>query len=175
MLLGHSYPSVTERVQAMIEEQVLMAIGTTEAEAMVAEKVVEHVPCAEMMVACSTGSEATFHAIRLARAATGRRLIVKFQGHYHGFHDYVLMNWSSPRERIGQRDPISAGMLDEAVDATLICRFNDLQSVRDAFARHGEEIAAIILEPIAHNVAGWSARTRSSKGCAKCATSTARS
>jgi glutamate-1-semialdehyde 2,1-aminomutase len=76
---------------------------------------------------------------------------VKFQGLYHGFHDYVLRNVISPPDRIGGRDPMSAGMLDEAVDATLVCRYNDLESVRETFARHDEGIAAVIVEPIAHN------------------------
>jgi glutamate-1-semialdehyde 2,1-aminomutase len=154
VLLGHSYPSVIERVKATIDDQVLIANGTTELETAVAEKVVEHIPCAEQAVACSTGSEASFHALRLARAVTGRPKVVKFQGHYHGFHDYVLMNWLSPPELVGRRDPMSAGMLDEAVDATIVCRFNDISDVRDAFEREGEKIAAVILEPIAHNVAG---------------------
>jgi glutamate-1-semialdehyde 2,1-aminomutase len=152
ILLGHSHPAVNERVTQTIQDQVLFGVGTTEVEVELAEKVVEHVPCAEQAVFCGSGSEATFHAIRLARAATGREKIVKFQGAYHGFHDYVLMNVMSAPERIGQRDPVSAGMLDAAVDATIVCRYNDIQSVREAFEREGERIAAVIVEPVAHNM-----------------------
>jgi glutamate-1-semialdehyde 2,1-aminomutase len=151
ILLGHSYPAVNERVRAIMDDQVLFGVGITELEVAVAEKIVEHVPSAEQALMCGSGSEATFHAIRLARAATGRNLIVKFQGHYHGFHDYVLRNIISHADRIGKRDPASAGMLPAAVDATLVCRYNDLASVAAAFAERGEEIAAIIVEPIAHN------------------------
>jgi glutamate-1-semialdehyde 2,1-aminomutase len=151
ILLGHSYPEVNERVKAVIDDQVLFGVGTTEVEVQVAEKIVEHVPSADEAVVCGSGSEATFHAIRLARAVTGRAKIVKFQGLYHGFHDYVLRNVMSRPERLGERDPMSAGMLDEAVDATIVCRYNDEESVREAFARHGEEIAAVIVEPVAHN------------------------
>ncbi len=151
ILLGHCDPAVNERVGETIEQQVLFGVGSTELEVQVAEKIVEHVPCAEQAVICGSGSEATFHAIRLARAATGREKIVKFQGHYHGFHDYVLRNVMSAPERIGARDPASAGMLDAAIDATIVCRFNDAESVQQAFAEQEDRIAAVILEPIAHN------------------------
>jgi glutamate-1-semialdehyde 2,1-aminomutase len=151
IMLGHSHPAVNERVKATIDEQVLFGVGTTGLEAQVAEKIVQHVPCAEQAVMCGSGSEATFHAIRLARAATGRQKILKFQGCYHGFHDYVLRNVISAPEMIGRRDPASAGMLEAAIDATIVCRYNDSESVRDAFAEQGDQIAAIIVEPIAHN------------------------
>ena len=151
ILLGHSHPAVNDRVRALMDDQILFGVGTTEVEVEVAEKLVRHVPCAEQAAMCNSGSEATFHAIRLARAATGRPRILKFQGLYHGFHDYVLRNVMSAPERIGARDPASAGMLDAAVDATIVCRYNDSEDVRAAFARDGERIAAIIVEPIAHN------------------------
>lgn len=151
ILLGHCHPHVNDRVRETMEQQDLFGVGTTELEVAVAEKIVEHVPSAEQAVVCGSGSEATYHAIRLARAATGRNLVVKFQGHYHGFHDYVLRNVISAPDRIGKRDPMSAGMLPAAVDATLVCRYNDLESVRAVFAEHGEQIAAIIVEPVAHN------------------------
>ncbi|MFZ2049497.1 MAG: aspartate aminotransferase family protein [Solirubrobacteraceae bacterium] len=151
ILLGHCDPRVNDLVKSTIDEQVLFGLGTTELEVQVAEKIVTHVPCAEQAVMCGSGSEATFHAIRLARAATGRQKILKFQGLYHGFHDYVLRNVISAPERIGKRDPVSAGMLEAAVDATIVCRYNDSESVRDAFAEQGDQIAAVIVEPIAHN------------------------
>src|SRR5215211_366807 len=106
ILLGHSYPAVNHRVVEIVRDQVLFGVGATEVEVEVAEKIVEHVPSADQALVCGSGSEATFHAIRLARAATGRRKILKFQGHYHGFHDYVLRNVMSAPERIGQRDPM---------------------------------------------------------------------
>jgi glutamate-1-semialdehyde 2,1-aminomutase len=152
ILLGHSHPEVNERVIETIGDQVLFGVGTTEVEVALAEKVVQHVPCAEQAVLCGSGSEATFHAIRLARAVTGRSKILKFQGAYHGFHDYVLMNVMSAPDRVGRRDPMSAGMLDAAVDATIVCRYNDAESVREAFEREGDQIAAVIVEPIAHNM-----------------------
>jgi glutamate-1-semialdehyde 2,1-aminomutase len=95
---------------------------------------------------CGSGSEATFHAIRLARAVTGRSKIVKFQGAYHGFHDYVASNFLS-------REAFSAGILDAALENTLICEFNDLAGAEDAFEASAGEVAAVIVEPIAHNAA----------------------
>src|ERR671922_579507 len=151
IFLGHSHPAVTRRVSAAIRETVLFGVGVTDAEVALAEKIVRHVPSAEQVVVCNSGSEATYHAIRLARGVTGREKIVKFQGCYDGFHDYVLRNVLSAPELVGRRDPQSKGMLDAAVDATLVCRFNDLGDVEAQVGRHPDQVAAIILEPIAHN------------------------
>ena len=154
ILLGHSHPAVVGRVARAIEERVLFGVGVTEGEVALARKIVEHVPSAEQVVVCNSGSEATYHAIRLARGVTGRERIVKFQGCYNGFHDYVLRNVLSTPELVGRRDPQSKGMLEAAIDATSICRFNDLGSVERVVADHPEAIAAIIVEPVAHNSPG---------------------
>jgi glutamate-1-semialdehyde 2,1-aminomutase len=154
ILLGHSYAPVVEAVTEAIAEAQLFGVGVTPAEVALAEKVVQHVPSAEQIVICNSGSEATYHAIRLARGVTGRQKILKFQGNYNGFHDYVLRNVMSPPELVGARDPGSTGMLEAAIDATIVCRYNDLDDVSAAFDRHGEEIAAVILEPAAHNMPG---------------------
>ncbi len=154
ILLGHSHPAVTERVSAAIADTVLFGAGVTRAEVALARKIVEHVPSAEQVLVCNSGSEATYHAIRLARGITGREKIVKFQGCYNGFHDYVLRNVLSAPDLVGRRDPQSKGMLDAAIDATLICRFNDLDDVEATLAANTEQVAAIIVEPIAHNSPG---------------------
>jgi glutamate-1-semialdehyde 2,1-aminomutase len=154
IFLGHSHPAVTARVARAIEETVLFGVGVTEAEVALARKLVRHVPSVEQAVVCNSGSEATYHAIRLARGVTGRSKLIKFQGCYNGFHDYVLRNVMSRPERVGRRDPHSAGMLDAAVDATLVCRYNDLGDVRATLERHAEDVAAVIVEPIAHNSPG---------------------
>jgi glutamate-1-semialdehyde 2,1-aminomutase len=125
---------------------VLFGLGVTEAETLLAEKIVAHVPCAERVLLCGSGSEATFHAIRVARAATGRSKIIKFQGAYHGFHDYVARNFLS-------REPFTAGALATALDNTLVCEFNDAAGIEAAFERADGEIAAVICEPIVHNAA----------------------
>src|SRR3954470_12194327 len=154
IFLGHSRPAVTARVAAAIQERVLFGVGVTEAEVALARKIVEHVPSADQVVVCNSGSEATYHAIRLARGVTGRQKIIKFQGCYNGFHDYVLRNVLSPAALVGGRDPQSKGMLEAAVDATLVCRFNDLDDVEATLAQHPEQVAAIIVEPVAHNSPG---------------------
>jgi glutamate-1-semialdehyde 2,1-aminomutase len=154
VFLGHSHPAVTARVAHAIETTVLFGVGVTEAEVALARKLVEHVPSVQQAVVCNSGSEATYHAIRLARGVTGRQKLIKFQGCYDGFHDYVLRNVLSRPEGVGRRDPHSAGMLEAAIDATLVCRYNDLDDVRATLERHGEDVAAIIVEPVAHNSPG---------------------
>jgi glutamate-1-semialdehyde 2,1-aminomutase len=151
-VLGHTDPAVTERVRETIGRLDLFGVGATELEVELAEQIVQHVPSAEKVLFCNAGSEATYHAIRVARAVTGRQLIIKFQGCYHGWHGYVLRNMLSAPEAIGTRDPGSAGMLDEEIDSTLVCTFNDLAEVEQTIADHPEQIAAIILEPIPHNI-----------------------
>jgi glutamate-1-semialdehyde 2,1-aminomutase len=154
IFLGHSHPAVNDRVARAVRDTVLFGVGVTAAEVALARKIVEHVPSAEQVVVCNSGSEATYHALRLARGVTGREKIVKFQGCYNGFHDYVLRNVLSEPELVGRRDPQSKGMLEAAVDATLVCRFNDLDDVEATVRAHPDAIAAIIVEPVAHNSPG---------------------
>src|SRR3954468_24490494 len=144
IFLGHSHPAVTSRVSSAIQEGVLFGVGVTEAEVALAAKLAEHVPSVEQAVVCNSGSEATYHAIRLARGVTGRQKLIKFQGCYDAFHDYVLRNVLRRPEGVGRRDPHSAGMLEAAIDATLVCRYNDLDDVRATLERHGGDVAAII-------------------------------
>jgi len=152
IILGHVYPRVTEAVQQALTSQDLFGFGVTELEVRACEKIVEHVPSAEKVLLTNSGSEATFHAIRVSRAATGRKKIIKFQGCYHGWHDYVARNMLSTKEMIGKRDIGSAGMLDEVINSTLVCRFNDLDDVEQTILQHKDDIAAIIVEPIPHNI-----------------------
>ncbi len=149
-LLGHNDPDVDGAVAATARAVGLMGVGVTRIEVELAEQIVELVPSVEQVLLTETGSEATFHAIRVARAATGRRHVVKFQGCYHGWHDAVALNVISPAERVGRKDPLSQGGLPEVTDATLVCRFNDADEVERALREH--DVAAVILEPIPHNI-----------------------
>jgi|SRR5579884_3070583 len=149
-LLGHNDPEVDAAVAAAARSVGLMGVGVTEIEVELAERICELVPSVEQVLLTETGSEATFHAIRVARAATGRRHIVKFQGCYHGWHDAVAMNVISLPENVGNRDPLSKGVLPEVTEATIVCRFNDADDVERALSEH--DVAAIILEPIPHNI-----------------------
>jgi glutamate-1-semialdehyde 2,1-aminomutase len=152
IILGHAHPAVNARVIETLQRLDIIGVGTTELEARLARKLVEHIPSAEKVLFCNSGSEATFSALRLARAVTGRKKIIKFQGCYHGWHDAVLMNVITPPESMGRKQPLSAGMLPEVVDQTLVLTFNDLDEVERTLAEQGEQVAAIILEPIPHNI-----------------------
>jgi len=152
ILLGHNHPDVNRRVLEALEGAPLPGAGVTELELEVARKIHQHVPCAQRVLLCTSGSEAVFHAVRVARAFTGRPKIVKFQGCYHGTYDSVLMNGLSPRERIGTPEPGSAGVLPAVLENTLVCTYNRLDEVEQALAAHPGQVAALIVEPIAHNM-----------------------
>jgi glutamate-1-semialdehyde 2,1-aminomutase len=152
IVLGHCFPAVVDRVSETIRSTDLYGVSTTDLEYSVAKKIVEHVPSVEQVLLCCTGSEATFHAIRVSRAFTNRQKVIKFQGCYHGWHDSVLRNVISSANLNEGRDPGSAGMLEAAIDSTIVCRFNDLDSVEEAVSKNAGEIACIILEPIQHNI-----------------------
>jgi len=149
-LLGHNDPDVDAAVAATARSVGLMGVGVTPVEIELAERLCELVPSVERVLLTETGSEATFHAIRVARAATGRRYVIKFQGCYHGWHDAVAMNVISPAEKVGTKDLLSGGILPEVADATIVVPFNDADAVERALTDH--DVAAIILEPIPHNI-----------------------
>ena len=152
LILGHADREILDAFSAAVCTVDLTGFGVTPYEIRLAEKIQEHVPSAERVVLLSTGTEATFYALRLARAVTGRRLLIKFQGCFHGGHDSVALNVISAADRVGGKDPLSTGILPEVIDATLILPFNDREAVERAVAEHRGEVAAIILEPIPHNI-----------------------
>ncbi|MCO5223676.1 MAG: aminotransferase class III-fold pyridoxal phosphate-dependent enzyme, partial [Thermomicrobiales bacterium] len=152
IVLGHNDQRVNAAASGTLAQLDLVGVGTTVQEVELAKRIVEHVPAAEKVHICVTGTEATFHAIRVSRAFTGRRKIIKFQGCFHGGHDYLLMNVISKPEMVGQKDPGSAGMLPEVVSETLVATFNDLSSVEQLYRDNPDQIAAVILEPIPHNI-----------------------
>ena len=149
-ILGHAHPRVDAAVAQGVRKLDLMGLGTSEYEIAMARKIVEHVASVDMVAICNTGSEATHHAIRLSRQATGRQKIVKFQGCYHGWHDYVLMNVANPPEMLGQKMPHSGGVLSAVLDYTTVVEYNDLEGLAQALQTH--EYAALLVEPIAHNM-----------------------
>ncbi|KRD72107.1 glutamate-1-semialdehyde 2,1-aminomutase [Ensifer sp. Root278] len=151
-VLGHRPPAVAAAIAETAENLDLIGAGVLELEVEVAELLVNVIPCADQVAFCSSGSEATYHALRLARAYTGRKQIIKFQGGYHGWHDYVAMNGQSSRQMIGSYDPMSDGMLFDAARHTAILPYNDAGAVEDYIRKNPGEVAAIIVEPIAHNM-----------------------
>ena len=152
LILGHNHPVVNEAVRKATETVDLMGAGVTEPEIQLAEKLVSLVPSAERVLLANSGSEATYAALRLARAVTGRNKIVKFQGAYHGWHDAVLMNVITPADKMGQKDPLSLGMLPDAVESTIVLPFNDSDAIEHTLAVHRDEIAAVLVEVIPHNI-----------------------
>lgn len=152
VLLGHSDGRIGEAVSRTFGTIDLVGLGVSELEVECARIVAELIPSVEMSIATMSGTESTFQAVRLSRAVTGRKYMVKFQGNFHGWHDAVARNVTSSAEMAYGRDPLSAGILDDAIDSTLIAEFNDLASVEELFAQYPDQIAGVILEPVPHNV-----------------------
>lgn len=152
ILLGHTDERVNDAVTRAIADIDLVGLGTTELEVQAAQLMVDAIPSADMVITTMSGSEATFQAVRLARGTTSRPYILKFQGCFHGSYDALARNVISTPDRAWRRDPNSSGILDDAVDHTLIAEFNDFASVEELFAQYPDQIAAVILEPVPHNV-----------------------
>jgi glutamate-1-semialdehyde 2,1-aminomutase len=148
MILGHAFPVVVEAVERAARRSASFGASTA-AEADLAERIAACYPAIEKMRFVSSGTEATMSAIRLARAATGRKIIVKFEGCYHGHADGLLVKAGSGIATFGI--PGSAGVPEEIVRLTLALPYNDLAAVEAAFAAHPGAIAAVILEPIVGN------------------------
>ncbi|WP_026876579.1 aspartate aminotransferase family protein [Jiangella gansuensis] len=151
-ILGHNDPEVDSAVAAALRRIDNPGVGVTPYEIELAERIVDAFPSVEQVLFTNSGSEATFHALRVARTVTGRRKVIKFQGCYHGWHDSVAMNVISPADRVGGRDPLSAGILSEVLEATIVVPFNDAAAVETALRDNDGQVAAIIVEPIPHNV-----------------------
>lgn len=151
-ILGHCHPAVAAAVVSSLRDVDLIGLASTKAEGELGASLLHHWPFAERLLFCNSGSEATYHALRIARAVTGRQQIIKFQGCYHGWHDAVAMNVASAESRIGTRDPLSTGSLRTTLKQTIVLPFNDVDAVAAVLACSARQIAAIILEPIQHNV-----------------------
>ncbi|MEB3861151.1 MAG: aspartate aminotransferase family protein [Desulfurococcales archaeon] len=150
ILLGHTDPDVVEAAIAEASLLDLHGAGVTDVEVEYARMIVDLIPSAEKIVFTNSGSEAVLVAFRLARAYTGRTKILKFEGNYHGWHDYALINVSTPlaRGKIPETDGVPGKVL-ETID---VLPYNDVEALEDYMDRHGEEVAAIILEPVAHSM-----------------------
>jgi glutamate-1-semialdehyde 2,1-aminomutase len=149
LILGHSNPEVVAAVAAVLERGTSYGIPTR-IEIEMARKVVEMVPSIEMVRMVNSGTEAAMSAVRLARGYTGRKKIIKFDGCYHGHADSLLVKSGSGLVTFGI--PGTPGVPEEIVKHTLSLPYNDLESVRRAMKEVGEEVAAIIVEPVAANM-----------------------
>lgn len=149
MLLGHNHPAIKAAVITAVEKGLSYG-APTEIEVRMAERVRAILPSMEQVRMVNSGTEATMSAIRLARGYTGRDKIVKFEGCYHGHADSLLVKAGSGALTLGQ--PNSPGVPADFAKHTLTCIYNDLVSVEAAFAQYGQEIACIIVEPVAGNM-----------------------
>jgi glutamate-1-semialdehyde 2,1-aminomutase len=159
VILGHAYPAVTKSVDAAQQKGSVYGFSN-ELEIKVAKAIRRAVPFAEMMRFSNSGTEATMHALRIARAFTKRDIVVKFEGHYHGAHDYLL--WSLPTDKTRKsaakpfsQTPVAASLgIPEGMRQFVITeRWNDFQAIENIFRKFGDRIAAVITEPIMGNAA----------------------
>ncbi len=149
MILGHGHPAVMEAVLKAAHEGFSFG-APTEREVELAEEILKHVPSAEQVRLVSSGTEAGMSAIRLARGATGRNTLIKFEGCYHGHADALLVKAGSGLATFGH--PTSAGVPAEVVQHTMVLEYNNVEQIEAAFQAHGSDIACVMIEPIAGNM-----------------------
>ena len=149
MILGHGHPAVLEAVQKAALEGFSFG-APTEREVELAEEILSLVPSMDMVRLVSSGTEAGMTAIRLARGATGRSKLIKFEGCYHGHADALLVKAGSGLATFGTST--SAGVPPEVVQHTLVLEYNNIEQLEQAFAEHGKELACVMIEPIAGNM-----------------------
>jgi glutamate-1-semialdehyde 2,1-aminomutase len=149
LILGHAHPEVVAAVKEAVERGTTYG-APTELEVALAEKIQQAVPSMEMLRLVNSGTEATMSAIRSARGYTGRKKIVKFEGCYHGHADYLLVKAGSGAATFGIPD--SAGVPEGTAQDTIVLPYNDIEAFNKTMDAMGEEIAAVIVEPIAGNM-----------------------
>jgi glutamate-1-semialdehyde 2,1-aminomutase len=149
MILGHQHPRVVEAVHTAASRAFSFGAPTA-AENELAELIVAAVPSVEMLRLVNSGTEATMSAIRLARGFTGRDVIIKFAGNYHGHVDSLLIAAGSSAATLGV--PNSPGVTAGAAKDTIICRYNDVAGLERTFGEHGRRIAGVIFEPVVGNM-----------------------
>ncbi len=149
MILGHAHPAVVEAVERALRCGTSFG-APTEAESELSELICDAIPSVEKVRLVNSGTEATMSAIRLARGYTGRDVVVKFAGNYHGHVDSLLVAAGSSAATLGV--PNSPGVTAGTAQDTLVLRYNDVPGLEAAFAAHGEQIAAVIVEPVVGNM-----------------------
>src|SRR5215475_2757637 len=149
LILGHAHPAVTEAVRTAAERGTSFG-APTEAESELCELIIAAVPSVEKVRLVNSGTEATMSAIRLARGYTGRDVVVKFGGNYHGHVDSLLVAAGSSAATLGV--PNSPGVTAGTTKDTLVLQYNDVPGLEAAFKEHGTRIAGVIVEPVVGNM-----------------------
>jgi len=155
-LLGHGHPAVVSAVKRAADLGFACAYDG-EVQVSLAERLVEQIPSFELVRFTTSGTEATFYVTRIARAYTGRTRVLKFEGQFHGFNDPLAFSfWPSPEEGGPPDAPVArsetAGQPPSAADEIVVAPFNDADAFRRVLARYGDELAAVIMEPISYDV-----------------------
>ena len=150
LILGSNHPAINAAVVAQIEKSYTYG-AQHQLEIDLAEKLVEVLPDVDQVIFSNTGSEAVQVAIRLARATTGRDKIIKFEGHYHGWMNNVLVSYHPPEEQLGIPSPTTGGQPAAEFGDTLVLKWNDFDGLERLFRERGSEIACVITEPILAN------------------------
>lgn len=150
-VFGHAPEELIEAIYEQMTRGFLYVTGITANEVELAETIVSHLPRKEKVLFAPTGGEVLAHLVRAARAFTGRKKIIKFEGCYHGASDGLLVSVAPPAEQLGKAYAHSEGALTAATSATIPCTYNDLASVERALAKNPQHVAAILVEPILHS------------------------
>jgi glutamate-1-semialdehyde 2,1-aminomutase len=151
-ILGHNHPALKAAVQEVLDMGICCSYET-DLQSRLARKLCDTIPCAEMVRYAGSGTETIMHALRLARTATGKHKIIKFEGHFHGYDDYVFWSSQPPLDKAGPADrPIpyrqSAGIPDALQEMVVVVPFNDPAAIERAIVEHQDEAACVIMEPI---------------------------
>lgn len=150
LIVGHRHPLVIEALERCLKDIGTSFGAPTELETVLAAMVIEAVPSIEMLRLVNSGTEAAMSALRLARGYTGRKKIVKFEGCYHGHADFLLIKAGSGALTLGT--PTSPGVPEETAANTIAADYNNIEKLKEIFEKFGEDIAAIIVEPVAGNM-----------------------
>lgn len=155
LILGHSHPAIISAIQAQLERGYMFG-AQHELEIRVAERIQASVPCADLVTFSNSGSEAVLVALRLARAYTGRPKVIKFEGHYHGWTDSVLISYHPSQADAGPPDhphavPGTIGQSSSVLADVIVLPWNDIRALEEALQRYRSDVAAVIMEPVMCN------------------------
>ena len=156
-LLGNAHPALVAAIQKSVEMGVCTAMETEYHEEL-ARRVTEAIPCADMVRFVNAGSEATMHLIRCCRGFTGRKKIIRMEGHFHGYHESIYIGGQVPEDKLATNYehpyPESKGIPEEFASLIVPIPFNDVEAFDRAVAEHGKDTACVILEPVCYNTGG---------------------